>query len=569
MTLPRTVADVLGDHVTLELECIDRMYLNLYQPRLQHELGAVGFFKFHRGFPFVSSVLMDPISKAFVADIHRFTADHGVDLVDFGPGQRKDDIAQEYLGRFEGTEGVLFVGRAQEKTGVFRTEKRINPTTGSAYPWLVRRSAIVNHFYIYAVDDDFGPFFIKFCTYFPYNAKVCLNGNEWAKRQAAKAGIAFDALDNGFASCADPKRLQRICERLDAAKIDRFVRKWLARLPHPFSAADRRAGYRYDISILQAEFSLTQTLDQPLSGRVFFEEVIRENLDLGRPDRVALIFDRRIRRRGPRPTPGRFRTRVLTNGVVPSLHVEFKSTRVKQYHKEGVALRTETTINNTRDFGIGKRLHNLPALREVGFKANRRLLDVQRISHDPAIGEAAFTHLARPAVIDGQRAPALRFADPRAQALLGAIVVFRLLPDGLANRDLRAHLAPLLGLDAQAMTAGRMTYDLRRLRLHGLIERIPGTHRLVASMAILPVSPSTFPSASAMAVPGTATRRTSALLASPPSRPSMATLWPAAVQRVARPLPMFPLPMVTMFMWWLPFLATSRARLSWPVAIGV
>lgn len=477
MTLPRTVADVLSDHVILEVECIDRMYLNLYQPRLQHELGVVGFFKCYRGFPFVSSALMDPISKAFVTDIHRFIADHGVDLVDFRPGERKDDVAHRYLADFEGTEGVLFVGRAQEKTGVFRTEKRRNPVTGATYPWLVRRSAVVNHFYVYAVDEDFGPFFIKFGTYFPYNAKVCLNGHEWAKRQAAKAGIAFTPLDNGFVSCEDPKRLQRICDRLDAVKIDRFVRKWLARLPHPFTARDRRAGYRYDLSILQAEFSLTQSLDRPLSGRVFFEEVIRENLDIGRPDRVSLIFNRRICTRGPRPTPGRFRTRVFTNGVDPSLHVEYKHTRVKQYHKEGIALRTETTINDTRDFGIGKRLHNLSALRKVGFCANRRLLDVQRISHDPAIGQAAFTDITQPRLVGTQRAPALRFADPRVQALLGAIVIFRLLPDGFANRDLRAHLAPLLGIDPEKMTAGQMTYDLRRLRLHGLIQRIPHTHR--------------------------------------------------------------------------------------------
>ncbi len=477
MTLPSSVADVLGDHVILEVECIDRMYLNLYQPRLQHDTGVVGFFKFHRGFPFVSSVLMDPISKSFVADIHRFVAEQGVDLVDFRPGQRKDDVTQGYVRRFDGAEGVLFVGRAQEKTPVFRTEKRRNPVTGATYPWLVRRSAIVNHFYIYAMDDDFGPFFIKFATYFPYNAKVCLNGNEWAKRQAIKAGIDFEPLDNGFASCGEAKKLQRICDRLDPAKINRFVRKWLARLPHPFSAADRRAGYRYDISILQAEFSLTQVLDRPLAGRVFFEEVIRENLDIGRPDRISAVFDRKILRRGPRPTPGRFRTRVFTDGVVPSLHVEYKHTRIKQYHKQGVALRTETTVNDTRDFGIGKRLQNLPALREVGFRANRRLLDVQRISHDPSIGEVAFSHISAPVVVDGQRGAALRFADPRVQALLGAIVVFRLLPDGFANRDLRAHVAPLLGVAAESLTAGRMTYDLRRLRLHGLIERIPGTHR--------------------------------------------------------------------------------------------
>lgn len=476
MTLPRSVADVLGDHVTLEVECIDRMYLNLYQPKLQHELGVVGFFKLHRGMPYVSSALMDPISKQFVADVHRFAADHGVDLVDFAPGQRKDDVAHDYLATFDGDEGVLFVGRAQERTTVFRTEKRHNPTTGMTYPWIVRRSAMVNHFYFYGVDADFGPFFIKFCSYFPYNAKVCINGNEWAKRQAHKAGVAFDALDNGFASCGDPARLQRICDRLDHTRIDRFVRKWLARLPHPFTAADRRAGYRYDISILQAEFSLTQVLDRPLAGRLFFEEVIRDNVDLGRPDRVSAIFDRKLIRRGKRATPGRFRTRIFTDGVVPSLHVEYKASRVKQYHKEGVALRTETTINNARDFGIGKRLHNLPALREVGFSANRRLLAVQRISHDPIIGDEVFNHVAQP-LVSPVRVAALRFGDARVHALMAALVVFRLLPNGFANRDLRAHVAPLLGHSADSLTAGQMTYDLRRLRMHGLIERVAGTHR--------------------------------------------------------------------------------------------
>jgi len=206
---------------------------------------------------------------------------------------------------------------------------------------------------------------------------------------------------------------------------------------------------------------------------VFFEEVIRDNLDLGRPDQVSLIFERRVNRR----TPGRFRTRVITEGVTPSLHVDYKHAKIKQYHKLGQALRTETTINDTRDFGVGRRLHNLPALRGIGFKANRRLLDVQRTSADCHIGEEAFAQVCAPVNIDGQRGPALRFGDPRVQALLSVLVVFRLLPDGFSNKTLRAHLAPLLGLDPDAMTAGQMTYELRRLRLHGLIERVPHTHR--------------------------------------------------------------------------------------------
>jgi hypothetical protein len=158
--------------------------------------------------------------------------------------------------------------------------------------------------------------------------------------------------------------VQALCDGLSGEKIDGLLRKWFGLLPHPFTAKDRQAGYRYQISILQAEFSLTQVLDRPVTGRVFFEEVIRENLDIGRPSQVQLIFDRRVTRR----TPGKFRKRVITDGVVPSLHVDYKNSRIKQYHKEGRALRTETTINNTRDFGIGKLLKNLPALRRSAFR---------------------------------------------------------------------------------------------------------------------------------------------------------------------------------------------------------
>jgi hypothetical protein len=473
MTLPRSAAEVIGQHVALEVECIDRLYLNVYQPRLQSERGVASFFRFHRGHPFASSALMDPISKAFITAVEDFAQQHQIPLLTFAKGQRKEDLAQEYRAKFRGTEGILFIGKAQEKTPVFRTEQRRNPQTGKKYPWLVKSTAMVNHFYVYGIDADFGPFFLKFCTYFPYNAKLCLNGHEYVKRQLAKEGIAFAALDNGVLTCADPRRLQQLCDGLSATKIDALLRKWLARLPHPFTAADRQAGYRYDVSILQAEFSLTQVLDRPLSGRVFFEEVIRENLDLGRPDQVQLIFGRRVSRR----TPGRFRTRVLTEGVTPSLHVDYRRSRIKQYHKEGRALRTETTINDPRDFGLGKRLHNLPALRQVGFQANRRLLDVQRISQDCALGEGAFRRVNEPVAVAGQRASALRFADVAVQALFSALLVFRLLPRGFSNRDLRDHWAPLLGKTPDALTPGQMTYHLRRLRLHGLIERVRGTHR--------------------------------------------------------------------------------------------
>src|SRR5262249_35142599 len=138
---------------------------------------------------------------------------------------------------------------------------------------------------------------------------------------------------------------------------------------------------------------------------------------------------------------------------------------------------TETTINDTRDFKIGKRLKNLPALREVGFAANRRVLDVETISHDCAVGEELFRRVTQPSEVDGQVASPLRYGARCVLALLRALLVFRLLPRGFANRELKEQLAPLLGEAPSALTQGRMTYQLRRLRLHGLIERQEGTHR--------------------------------------------------------------------------------------------
>jgi len=467
----KSVAEILDHHVTFELEAIDRMYVNAYVPSLQTGGGFVWFVKTQLGARVPSTVMVAPMSERFVEAIERFVETEQIDLVTFEKGQRKDDVAQQYLASFEGEEGVLFIGKAQEKASVFRTEKRRDAR--GVYPWIIRSTAMVNHYYVYLVDKDFGPLFIKFCSYFPYAAKLCLNGHEWLKRQLTQREIPFEPLDNGIRSSHEPARVQRIADTLDATKIDAVFRKWLRRLPHPFAAAHRAAGYRYQLSILQAEFALTQVLDRPLTGRCFFEEVIRENLDVGRPDQMQLIFDRRVTRR----TPGRFRTRVLTEGVVPSLHVQYKKSKVKQYHKEGQALRTETTINDTYDFEIGRALHNLPALREIGFAANRRLLHVESLSHDCLIGEDRLHAVTSPVLVDDQRAAGLRFGDLRVHALMHALCLFALAPTGFRHRELRDHVAQLQGRDPATYRAGAMTYDLRRLRLHGLIERVPRRHR--------------------------------------------------------------------------------------------
>jgi hypothetical protein len=186
--IEQTVAELLKDHVTLDLEGIDRLYLNLYQPRLQTGGGVATFFKGHRGAKVASTVLMAPITHAFVKAIHAFAKREGVAIVPFAKGQRKDEVTRERLKDFSRAEGVLYIGTAQERFASFRMIKRRSVHTGQSYPWFTRGTVMCNHYYFYLVDEDFGPLFIKFCSYFPYTGRVCLNGHEYVKRQWALRG---------------------------------------------------------------------------------------------------------------------------------------------------------------------------------------------------------------------------------------------------------------------------------------------------------------------------------------------------------------------------------------------
>src|ERR1700747_2829896 len=448
MKLSKSVAELQREHVVLELECIDRMYLNAYVPQLTSEAGVAGFVRGYLGHRFASTKAVAQMTERFVESIMQFGLDHQIDLVLFKKGQRKDDGMQPRLRAFKKKhqEGVVFIGVAQEKARVPRTVRKA--FGNSTIPWIDYSSANVNFYYFYCLDEDFGPFFIKFFSYFPYTAKLCLNGHEYLKCQLQHRKIDYEPLDNGISWCEDLPAAQRICNHFDEHKIEVFFRKWLRRLPHPFSSRDRRAGYRYDLSILQGEFSLTQIWDRPASGRSFFEEVIRENIDLGRPEQVQLIFGRKLRK--ATVADGRCRTRIITEGVIPSVHIYYKHTHSKQHHKAPQrrgALRTETTLNNTYDFGIGRRLCNLPALRQIGFEANCRILEVEKLTHDCCIWQQSFQPIQQPADVEGQHVSALRFGNPRVQALFAVLVIFSLQPQGFRNRDLRPLLAQALGFE--------------------------------------------------------------------------------------------------------------------------
>jgi len=472
---------LLRDHVTLQCECIDRLYLNGYIPTLQMPWDLASFLIAHRKQKIASPALLGHMSDRFVKAINAFSQAHNIPMMQFPKGERKEDIVRPYFQKARAggrQEAVVLIGVAQERVTAFRATKPAeSQRPGIPFFRFHRASVFVNQYYFYILDRDFGPTFIKFSSYAPFSVRVCLNGHEWVKCRMASEGIGFEELDNGFLAADDAERLQAVCDDLSQTHIEQFFERWLDILPSPFSTEDRQAGFRHRLSILQMEISLTQVFDRPLYGRQFFEEVIRDHLDLGRPDRVQLVFGRRVTRR----TPGKFRTRVLTNGVEPSLHVDYKHSKIKQYFKLGRALRTETTINDTYDFGVKRGIRNFEYLRTLGQHTNWRLLRAQSAASPCQLSANTFEEVVLPSIENGQRVPGLRFGDPRVMALLSALCGFFHLLDGFRNADLRARMAALLDQGTERYSAGKMTYDLRRLLLNGLIQRIEGKHRYMAT----------------------------------------------------------------------------------------
>lgn len=467
---------LLRDRITLKCRSIDRIFLQAYVPKLQTVGQVCTFLRWQRRFPIPSSAAFGKIGDAYVEAIYAYAKAHNIAVVRFEKGQDKEKMARPFLelAAREGKDRVVLIGIAQEKASAWRSWKSKGQEK-AAHPHMEwgRQMTYINHFYFYLWDLDWGAAFWKTNAYAPYPIWLWLNGHEWAKRQLERARIGYEALDNGFRSCKDPAALQEICDRLGPGAVKNFFWRWLHRLPSQFSSADWKAGYVYELAFRQFEISDTYVFDRPQAGRMWFEGVIRDHLDVGRPDQVMLIFDRRLHRSAAGP----FRTRVLTEGVDPTLCCYYKSSRIKQYFKEGRALRTETVICDTQDFGIGRRVcaTNWNALRAVGESANRRLCDAESAEALPAPDVATFHQITRPSnTEDGLYTPALRFGDPRVMAVLASLVGFCHLVEGFSNRQLVQHTAALL--DAPYATR-QATYDLRRLKRKGLILKTPHSHR--------------------------------------------------------------------------------------------
>ena len=287
-----TINDVLDGHVGLDIECLDRIYLNGYVPNLQVGGQVVSFLTSHLGYEIPSPAILEKIGTAFRRAVASFPEDNRIPVVRFGKNDPQDrgDAAVSGPSSGAGRPGVAAIGVAQEFAPVFTaTKKQRGKTVWFSFAVSQRR---VSCYYFYVCDDDFGPAFVNVCAYFPYPMKIWVNGHEWAKRQAIKAGIGFSELSNGFATCTDAAALQAICDRLGPGAIRVFAERWWSILPLPLTEHDRAAGYWWELAMRQVETSRTLVFDASRHARCFFEALVADNLDIGRPELIKLIFRR-------------------------------------------------------------------------------------------------------------------------------------------------------------------------------------------------------------------------------------------------------------------------------------
>ncbi|MBF6558446.1 MAG: hypothetical protein IVW52_20325, partial [Acidimicrobiales bacterium] len=394
MTSVTNINDVLDGHVVLDIECVDRLYLNAYVPNLQVGGQVERFCRDHLGQPVASPVVIQKIGNRFRRDVKHFAEDHDVPILRLKKpdrsrwDDRKLDHVRPYVeaAEHEGRFGLVAIVAAQEFQWVFSATKKTGSTNGVWFDWQ-KAERRVGTYYFYIVDAEFGLGFIKIATYFPYPAKVWVNGHEWAKRQAGRGRVPFTELANGFASCPKPDRLQAICNAFGPDDVQGFFDRWIGVIPAPLNDDDRQAGYFWELSMRQVEVSKTLVFDDPRRARGFFEALVTDNVGIGRPHEVHAVFGRD--RRG-RTTAQPFATRVFSPGTEVKMDFRYKHSRVKQYLKEGRAYRIETVINKPGDLGILARLEHLSELVDKARQVNHRVLMIERAGQGCAIGSALF-----------------------------------------------------------------------------------------------------------------------------------------------------------------------------------
>jgi hypothetical protein len=456
------------ESIRFDYRCFDRMLCNVMIQRLQWPAAVHRFLTEARSAKNITPSYLRGISSQY----HLWLADRalalGVPIVEPPPRVRRDEWVEPFFRSLHGEDGTAVILKCRERARV-----AICLPSRDNFVDLAWRYVYVYYFYLQ--DPQCGRMFLRLCPYFPFNAQVCLNGHEWLARRLRQEGIAFRQKDNAFVDCADPQRLQALADSFSPepviAAVDHNLTQWL---PY-FTPAERDRGYRHQVFFSQVEYCDNLIFHSHAALHRLFERLLDLNRSIGQPEKLAVVFGRSNFRPDARTAQTvvkitRLRTTVLRSG--------FQATSIKQYVKDRMLLRTETSTHQLADLSLRKNIRHLPHVRKVLAQSNQRYLQAQHDVLASYIDRGQLERLRQPSVSPtGRRTPGLRLDDVRLLAVWQALTaIVHLVGHGtFRTKDLLDSVRNSLNRPDYKLS--QLRYDLGKLRAKRLVERLPGTQR--------------------------------------------------------------------------------------------
>ena len=337
--------------------------------------------------------------------------------------------------------------------------------------WVVQYS-----FYIH--DRRWGRMFVRICPYLPFSARVCLNQHHWLANRMREEDIDFKQCGNAFTRCSAPERLRQLADSLEPRELLTCGQKWLARLTPFFTAREREeAGCQHRLFFSQVEFCDNLIFHRRAALDKLGERLLDANRTIGQPNKITVIFGRRISKHHR----GKLQTEIEDMDLPnPVIRGHYGNGFIKQYVRHHLILRTEAASNNVHDYGVNKSVHNLPALRNARSTINDNYLNVQQDILETFIDRGQLRRLAEPTITPtGKRIPGLRLDHPRQLALMHALVRFAHVAAGnnFTTTEIHPYVIKALGCAPERYTLASLRYDLSKLRAKGLVAKLPNSRR--------------------------------------------------------------------------------------------
>jgi len=452
------------DSIRFGYRCFDRILLNaLIQPFQQPER-VVGFFSAYRNQYPVSRDMLREIAEQFHNWVKNRSEKWGAPILE-APEGRRDELVEPYFRRAQRDQLVVIL-KAREPARILtaignKQDNRWHLQLGQR--WVMQYNFYVN-------DRHWGRMFVRLCPYFPFSARVCLNQHHWLALRMREEGIEFQQTTNAFLRCRDPKPLQELADSLTARDLLLCGRKWLNGFTPFFTEKERKqAGCQHRLFFAQVEYCDNLIFRRRAALDGLGERLLDANRTIGQPNKITVIFGRKITQR----YRGKLQT-VLEDLDLPNpvIRSHYGHGFIKQYVRDHLLLRTEPATNNVTDYAVNKAIDHLPQLRQKFSSIVDNYLEVQQDILENFVDRGQLRKLSQPTLLaNGERIPGLKLDHPRQLALMHAA------ESTFTTVELHPQTAQALGCSTDEYRLSSLRYDLSKLRAKGLVEKLPHSRR--------------------------------------------------------------------------------------------